>query len=269
MRKLIVGIAILVLSIQVHAQDRNFAWTYTSVVLPKGAVDLEGWHTSRMGHEDQFYHAQDHRLEVEIGLGGNLQTAFYFNQFLERVSKGTDGTELEVETGFSNEWKWQVKKPVGKKTGIALYSELGLKGGDEVEVETKVILDKTIGKNLFAFNAVLEMEKEFSWAGNETVSQPWSTPLEFDFAYMRNISPTVGLGLELRDVNAISKEDHWKYSMLAGGPTINIRGNNWFIIGNFQPQLGNLHKTTLSPGSKILDDQEKNSFRILFGVSLR
>ena len=74
------------LLISLHAQDRFFARTYTSNVLPKGAIDMEFSHTSRFGHQNQFYHAQDQRLEAEFGLGKNWQTAFYFNRFQERYS---------------------------------------------------------------------------------------------------------------------------------------------------------------------------------------
>ena len=73
-----------------YAQDRFFARTYTSDVLPKGAVDLELWHTSRFGHSGQFFHAQDQRMEVEFGLGKNLQTAIYFNRYQKRFSETAD-----------------------------------------------------------------------------------------------------------------------------------------------------------------------------------
>ena len=143
------------------AQDRYFARTYTSHVLPKGAIDLEFWHTSRIGRQNQFYHAQDQRMEVEFGLGGNILTAFYFNHFQNRVSTGNNGTSISHQIGFSNEWKFKLSDPSANKIGSALYFEAGLKGGDEVELETKIILDKYVGKSLFAFNGVAEFEKEF------------------------------------------------------------------------------------------------------------
>jgi hypothetical protein len=68
-----------------NAQDRYFGRTYTSNVLPKGSFDIELWHTSRFGHEGEYFHAMDQRMEYEVGLGGNLQTAFYFNHFQKRV----------------------------------------------------------------------------------------------------------------------------------------------------------------------------------------
>ena len=76
MKKVLAIVSVLLIGFIAKAQDRYFARTYTSNVLPKGAIDLEFWHTSRFGHKNQFYHAQDQRMEFEFGLGKNLQTAF-------------------------------------------------------------------------------------------------------------------------------------------------------------------------------------------------
>lgn len=251
-----------------QAQDRNFVRTYQSNVLPKGAIDLEFWHTSRIGHADQYYHAQDQRMELEFGLGKNWQTSFYFNRFQERFSTDSNGTITSNEVGFSNEWKVKLADPVANRIGLSLYGEWGLKGGDELELETKVILDKVIDKHLFAFNAVCEFEKEFQWKNNHTKSDGYEIPLEFNLAYMYNVKKNFGFGFELVNHNGIAKGEGWEYSALFGGPTINFRNDRWFVIANFLPQWGNLHKTTAEPGNKVLDDQERSEARILIGISL-
>src|SRR5437763_9699465 len=125
----------IVMIISAEAQDRYFARTYTSNVLPKGNFDIELWHTSRFGHEDQFYHAMDQRMEYEVGLGQNLQTAFYFNRYQESFSNSLDQIEHKNEIGFSNEWKWKFSDPSQNKIGAALYGEFGVKG-DELEWES-------------------------------------------------------------------------------------------------------------------------------------
>src|ERR1700740_2332615 len=178
MRKLLV-IVFLVMSSLCMSQDRFFAGTYTSNVLPKGGVDLEFWHTSRFGHKGQYYHAQDQRMELEFGLGHNLQTAFYFNKYQERSSSGASGTTVESQIGFSNEWKWKLSDPSFNRLGLALYGEAGIKGGDEIELESKIILDKRVGKSLFAFNGIAEFEREFQWVNDKTTSSTASTPLSF------------------------------------------------------------------------------------------
>src|SRR3954469_2795237 len=111
-------ILVLIITFSAQSQDRFFARTYTTNVLPKGAIDLEFWHTSRFGHEGQFYHAQDQRMELEFGLGKNVQTSVYFNRFQTRFSDSTDGTSVSNELGFSNEWKWKLSDPTANKLGF-------------------------------------------------------------------------------------------------------------------------------------------------------
>jgi hypothetical protein len=250
------------------AQDRNFARTYQSNVLPKNNIDLEFWHTSCIGHSGQFYHAQDQRMEVEFGLGRNWQTAFYFNRFQKRSSEGQDGTVTSTEIGFSNEWKIKLADPSANKIGLALYGEWGIKGGDELELEAKIILDKNIGRHLIAFNGVYEFEKEFEWVDGKIKSDGYEMPVELDLGYLYNVNKNLGLGFELRNHNEIVKGEGWEHSVLFGGPTINFRGSRWFVIANYLPQWINLHKTESAPGNKVLDEHERTEARILVGISL-
>lgn len=250
--------------LQASAQDRYFAQTYTSNILPKGDVDFEFWHTSRMGHKGQFFHAMDQRMEAEVGLGHKLQTSFYFNRYQTSYTNSLDEMVHKTEIGFSNEWKWKMSRPTSS-IGTALYGELGVKG-DELELETKFIADKSFGKNLLAFNLVYEIEKEIERSNGKTELETEGTPVELDLAYMRQLSTGWGLGFEFRNNNEI-KNGNWQNSVLYAGPTVNYRGDRWFVIGNFLPQLGNLHKTSLYPANKVLDDRERAEARILFGFS--
>jgi hypothetical protein len=260
------GLLILVSlgALTINAQDRYFARTYNSNVLPKGSFDIEAWHTSRFGHEGQYFHAQDQRLEFEVGLGGNVQTAFYFNHYQKSISDSQNEIVHTSQVGFSNEWKWKVSKPASRM-GIALYGEWGVKG-DEIELETKLILDRNFGKNLLAFNAVYELEMEAEREGGATELELEETPVEFDLAYMRNLSTSFGLGAEVVNHNDIVKGS-WNNSVLYAGPTINYRGDRWFVIAGYLPQLVNLRKTATSPGNKVLDAHERAEARILVGFS--
>jgi hypothetical protein len=265
MKKLSIVLAIVAMAVSVNAQDRYFGYTYTSNVLPKGAIDVELWHTSRIGHLNQFYHGQDQRLETEFGLGKNWQTAFYFNRYQTRFSTAANGTETSSEIGFSNEWKVKLADPDQNKIGFSLYGEWGIKGGDELELETKAILDKSFGKNLLALNIVGEHEIEFGWENSKTETEK-ENAVELDFGYMYNVNTNFGLGLELRNHNEI-KDGDWEHSALFGGPTINYRGDKWFVIGSFLPQLHNLRKTNEAPFNKVLDEHERVEARILVGIS--
>lgn len=264
MRKLVLSVLFATVFTNLMAQDRYFGRTYTTNILPKGNFDIELWHTSRFGHEGQYFHAMDQKFEYEVGLGRNVQTAFYFNRFQKSISDSAGSINQSSEIGFSNEWKWKVSKPTSP-LGVALYGELGVKG-DELELETKLILDRSFGKNLIAFNAVYELEFEAERENAENEFELEETPLEFDLAYLRNFSTSFGAGIELRDHNEIAK-GLWEHSVLFAGPTINYRGDRWFVIANYLPQLGNLHKTSVAPGKKVLDEHERAEARILIGFS--
>lgn len=265
MKKLCLAFGIYTIAISAQGQDRYFAYTYTSNVLPNGAIDLELWHTSRIGHKDQFFHGQDQRMEAEFGLGKNWQTAFYFNRFQNRFSSGSNGTETSSELGFSNEWKVKLADPDKNKIGFSLYGEWGIKGGDELELETKAIVDKSFGKNLIALNLAGEHERELDWKEGSTIPEKENT-IELDLGYMYNISTNLGLGFEVRNHNEI-KEGQWEHSALFAGPTINYRSDRWFVIANILPQLRNLHKTDEAPYNKVLDEHEKVEARIIVGIS--
>lgn len=264
-KRLSIALVILVVAASVKAQDRYFGYTYTSTVLPRGAVDLELWHTSRIGHRDQFFHGQDQRMEAEFGLGKNWQTAFYFNRFQNRFSIGANGTQTSSEIGLSNEWKVKLADPDKNAIGFSLYGEWGIKGGDELELETKAIFDKSFGKNLVALNIIGEMEREFDWKDGSTVSGRGNT-IELDFGYLYNVTTDFGFGLEVRNHNEV-KHGEWEYSALFAGPTINYRGDRWFVIGTILPQVRNVHKTDEAPYTKVLDEHEKLEARIIVGIS--
>ena len=265
MKRAFLCIAFSFWGLALQAQDRYFARTYTANVLTKGGIDLELWHTSRFGHGNEFFHAMDQRMELEVGLGKKLQTAFYFNHFQVSSSDSAGNIIHKTETGFSNEWKCQINKPE-KKTNVALYGELGVKG-DEIEFESKLIFDRTFGKNLVAFNLVYEMEYELIRQNNKTKLELAQTPIELDLAFMHFFKPQLGIGLETIDHNDIVK-GKISNSLLYAGPTFTFRESKWFVIANFLPQLFNLHKTSFSPLKRDLENHEKVEARILLGVSL-
>ncbi len=263
MKKILLSVLILV-SVNVIGQDRYFGQLYTSNVLGKGGLDIEVWHTSKFGHASGFYHQMAQRLEFEVGLGGRAQTAFYLNRFQTMSNNAAGDIETKNEIGFSNEWKFQLTKPAAK-FGVGLYGELGIKG-DELEWEGKFILDRAFGKNLFAFNLTAELEQEIEEENGKYKLELDATPVELALGYMRYVSPNAGLGIELRNNNTLEK-GQWHNSVLFGGPTFNYRGGRWFVIVNYLPQWGNLHKTSYSPGKRELNSFEKNEARILLGFS--
>ena len=73
MKKIFLLISFLILlSLNINAQDRIFTYTYQSNVLGKGQKELEVWTTLHLGKEN-YYREIRNRVEYETGLGSNLQ----------------------------------------------------------------------------------------------------------------------------------------------------------------------------------------------------
>ncbi len=247
------------------AQDRVFTYTYQTNVLSKGVKELEYWSTVRSGRKE-FYNAIDQRFELELGLGKNVQTAFYFNAN-HSVSKGADGLVSNTETGFSNEWKIKLSDPVANKIGTGLYGEIGF-NGEELEIEAKILLDKKFGNNLVAFNAVGEYEIEYEYEADENeLEAEVETPFELDFAYMHFMGSHMGVGLEARNHNEVS-EKGWENSVWYAGPTLHFNGANWFINVNAMPQLFNARTTEGTTEKLELNNHEKLEARVLLSFTL-
>lgn len=260
--KKIIFLSLLFISLSTQAQDRLFTYTYQSNVLNKGQKELEIWSTMRTGR-DNFYRAFDHRLEFEVGLGGNLQTAFYLNY---GYSKGieTTGTIQTLATdtkySFANEWKLKLTDPVANPIGSALYFEYKL-GTDETELEGKLILDKQVGNSTHALNIVGEYEIAKKFVKNENlidVQTEGEYKLEFNYAYAYRLNKNVALGVELMNQNTIS-DGNWEYSVVSAGPTLSYNIENFWINLSVMPQI-----TNLKSGNLEFHDNQRLQTRILF-----
>lgn len=270
---------LLLTTVATFAQDRVFARTYQSTVLGKGNFDLEYWTTLRTGKVGDyspyaFGRYLDNRFELEFGLGKNIQTAFYFNtsnfKYALLDSNATEfPTQTSIETSFSNEWKFKLSDPVANRLGSALYIELSA-GSDEYEIEGKIILDKKLGRELFTLNLVgeCEFETEVEREGDEIEREiEIETPIEIDLAWMHMFKPTCGLGLEIRNHNEIVKGEGWEHSVLFAGPSLFFNQGKFWGVLNLLPQITNLHKTDVAPGSKVYDEHEAFEARLLIGYS--
>ncbi len=269
---------LLFLSISLQGQDRVFARTYQSNVIPKGSFDLEyigTLRTGKSGPESPYALGRyfDARFELEFGLGKNWQTAFYFNtsDFSYRLkdSLGGPGPEQRIlKTSFSNEWKWKLSDPVANRFGSALYFELTA-APDEYEFETKFILDKRFLHDLIAFNitAEAEFETELTWNGLELEKEiEIEYPFEFNFGYIHFFKPEFGLGLEVRHHGKF-EHGELEYASLFGGPTVYFNQGRFFGVLNVLPQWANLHKTEESSGKIDRIHHEALETRVLIGYS--
>ncbi|MFN0276417.1 MAG: hypothetical protein ACKVPJ_11760 [Chitinophagales bacterium] len=255
------------------AGDRDFTYTYQSTVLGKGHRELELWFTYKTG-KNIFYNALDHRAEFEIGLGKNIQTAFYLNlgyssssSFVElNPDVYTIESSKGLSLGFSNEWKWKLSDPVANAVGSALYAEVSVEPG-EFELEGKVILDKKIGNFITAFNLEGEIEFEaepelhFDESGIVSMETEWEKgkKVELNYGLTYAFNNSFSAGFEVRNHN-VFKEGVWEHSALYAGPVISIKQETWWLAFTALPQI-----TDLKGDGLDLNDHEKLQSRVLLG----
>ncbi|MEO5905783.1 MAG: hypothetical protein ABIQ11_03605 [Saprospiraceae bacterium] len=238
-----------------YSQDRLFTYTYQSTVLNKGHREIEIWNTVESGR-DTYYRRLRHRVEYEIGLGGNVQTAFYLN-----IDQRFNGP---VGIGFSNEWKWKLLDPVAHPVGLGLYGELTVKP-HETELEGKLLIDKQTGPFLHALNLVIERGWEKEFEGAEIETKPF-TEGHLYYALAYRIKPGFHLGIEslLRNEWAPDRE----YTNLFAGPCFSYANENFWINGTFLPQITSLYSTGETSNGLDLIHHTKMEARVIFSFIL-
>ena len=128
------------------ANERRFAYTYETPVLPAGAVEMEPW-TTLVDPGDTTDLQFRHRLEFELGVTNRLMTALYLNW-----SASAAGMRWQ---GVSSEWKLNVLSRSIAPIGLSLYAEAQI-GPEEYEIEAKVLADLDRGPFIVAVDAVVE-----------------------------------------------------------------------------------------------------------------
>ena len=262
MKKLLI-LLILINFGNLYAQDRLFTYTYQSTVLSKSQKEIEIWTTLQTGRNN-FYRGLGHRMEFEVGLGGNLQTSFYLNYDYSKGIVGNNGIQsIENNTSysFSNEWKYKLTDPVANAFGSALYFEYTL-SPEETELEAKLIFDKQIGRTVHAFNIVGELafEKEFVPVGDKIqVETGKEKVFELNYAFAYKVKDDLSFGFEVFNQNQFSKTNEWENSVLSAGPSLSYNMNGYWLNLTFMPQITNLKGSGLE-----LSSHEKLQSRLIF-----
>ena len=247
------------------ANERRFAYTYETSVLPPGAREIETWNTYRTD-KNYFYRRIDQRIEYEFGAAKDLMSALYLNYSVRIEDSNGEfaggNTRKDYSLSISNEWKFKLADRVADPLGIGLYGEATL-GLDEFELEGKLLIDKELNNTLLAFNGVIEQEWEsdIDINGNTTTSQ--ELKLEFDFGAAYSITRNASLGIEARQHNVV-KNGEIEHSALFIGPVFSYVAEEWWSTITVQPQVKSFK------GSATLDlaEYEKFQARLLFSFHI-
>jgi hypothetical protein len=256
-----------ILFVSVQAQDRLFTYTYQSGVLNKGQREIEIWNTFSHGKEDYFARL-DNRAEYEVGLGGNLQTAFYLN--LSSITQtnsilGIKSFNTEHEISFSNEWKYKILDPVANPVGLSVYGEYGI-GTTEYELEGKVIVDKKLDKWTVAANGVYELEVV---PGYNTANQlQWEGEHKAELYASAAYEVKKGLNLTVESAfRNVFEEGELLHSALYAGVGVSYVHDKFLLNFTVLPQITSFKGQT-NNSNLNLTEFEKGQCRLLFSYAL-
>jgi len=221
------------------ASDRHFSFNYESPVLNDGNREIESYTTYRFGR-NTFFSGLRENMEFEMGLGGGIQTSLYLNFDQEMADDGTGSiTNSLLFDGVATEWKVKLMDNLADPVGLGLYLETEFEP-DELDVETKVILDKVSGPFLWTANVTLE--PHFNWIDNST-SLSFIPSAGFGIFL---VPDRFFLGLEAQNDNEYAGTPQTAVeSIVSLGPVLSYTGNNWWTTLTILPQVANLMGGTL------------------------
>lgn len=210
-----------VLPAEVEAGARRFTYVYEATTSVPGSFEFETWATWKTSPgEQRRFNAVDFRHEVEFGITERLQAAIYVADWGYREDPGAN------EHGFSYqdsaiELIYNLTNPTTDWLGSALYGEV--RGGpEELELESKIILQKNIGRFVVAYNGTLEAK----WEGDRLQERGGELAQSFGISY--EVTPRFLLGAELLHEIDLPDWSDAGDSIVYGGPNLSYRRGNWW-----------------------------------------
>jgi len=256
----LVGILFVLLhSASAHANERHFAFAYETATLPAGTAEIEPWLTTRLGRSSYFARLE-YRLEYEVAVTDRLQFALYLNGRGSAWGDGAMRQESSEFRGSSLEVKYRLLDSTADPIGFGLYAEVTGRA-DEIEVETKLLLDRRFGNVLLAANLIYAHEWGFAAGGLVHENE---LGLAAGFGYF--VLPELLVGAEFREMNVFSPAS-FDYSAIYFGPTVAFHRSRWWVAASISPQIAAVHGATAGD-IRNLTDTEMLHARILLGIHL-
>jgi len=227
MRKIaIAAVLFLMPLVSVLGGVRHFTFLYEAPTSAAGSLELENWFTwKRTGNEDTD--TLDFRHELEYGLTDRLQASLYFADWSYEHTPNDSGTVFK-DVGV--ELIYNLTNPVIDPVGLSFYQEY--KGGYHLfEWESKVILQKNIGRWILAYNATVEAV----WEGEDLAETEGEIVQALGASY--EITPRFSVGLEMVHEFVLPEwRDDEKIRNFFIGPNVSYRRGHWFVTSSILAQ---------------------------------
>jgi len=217
----VVGLAALIAA-PAQAGDRVFTYVYDVNTQPIGTFEIEQWTTWLTDKDtDSDYDRIDFRTEVEFGVTEDLQLAFYLAdwRYEDGASVADDGAEFR---DVAIEVIYNLTNPTTDTIGSALYGEVKW-GGEVIELEGGILLQKNIDRWVFGYNAILEAEWEHAHYDDDKGVFMQSAGISYQ------LSPNWSTGAELVHEIEFDEWDNVGDDVVYLGPNVAYRGEGWWV----------------------------------------
>ena len=231
-----------------RADDRRFTFVYEADTAAPGSVELEQYLTWKTRtREDHGFDVVEFRTEIELGLTDNLQLGLYLADWRYQDGAGVERDGVKY-TDSAVELIYKLLDPVFDPLGLAAYGEF--KMGDElIEVETKLIAQKNLGRFVLAYNLTLEA----SWEGQGYREREGELSQSLGVSF--EINPRFLVGAEaLHEIPLLDWHTSGAQTVFIG-PNASYRAENWWITA-----------TPMIQATSVADEPLLQ-FRVIFGVS--
>ena len=182
-----------------------------------------------------------------MGITDHFQLAIYVADwgYTEDPSENKHGWDYQHS---AIEAIYNLTNPTTDLLGSALYCEF-LGGPEELELESKIILQKNLGRFVLAYNGTLEAK----WEGDGYAEKGGEFAQSFGASY--ELSPSWLFGVEFLHEIDLPDWSEAEDSVVYAGPNLSYRHNNWWA--------------TLTPLFQLTDISSEVDFqtRLIFGFS--
>jgi len=236
---------------QATADDRPFAFAYTTDIEAQYEKEIEQELTWASGHAKEGYQAFESRTELEYGFTDNFQGSLYLNYDWTRVHPPSQNTAISSLPGVSGEFIYRLLNVDFDPIGLALYAEPSIGNGTR-SFETKLLLQKNFLND--DLRLVLNVNAEDRWEKTETGSYEKSSALEFFSGVSYSVTPGWSVGAEFDNERGyegliLGGAPHYSDNAYFAGPTIAYIGHPWRVILGAEAQLPWASDPTHTQGS--------------------
>ena len=218
--------AVLIASSTIAMADpRPFTFTTDTYAIGKGNFEYEQWVTWRH-HKDEepSYDRVEFRHEFEFGLADNFDLAVYLPSWSYEDSESHKGTQFD---SIDVEGIYYISNPRTDFVGLGLYAETHV-GENFLGFEGKLLVQKDIGKWVFAYNLVLETNIDGVF--DSTVENEVEGEIKHTFGVSYALLPTLLVGGEAFIESAYVDWSVYDKTTTYAGPVISWQGHEHFWI---------------------------------------